>query len=162
MVDEGLRKRFNAKWREDRKTGCWVWTGALAGRGYGEIKGTRSRFYLYAHRLSWELAFGSIPEGQSVLHRCDNPACVNPTHLFLGSTADNLQDMAAKGRHLFGERNAQAKMTEGDVLRIYRLSDEGWSQKRIAGEIGVGQMTVCRVLRGERWRHIFERERRGK
>lgn len=160
MIDDGLKERFNAKWVE-AENGCWLWTGAKAGIGYGEIKATRSRHYLYAHRISWELAYGPIPAGMYVLHRCDVPACVNPAHLFLGDGADNQRDMARKNRHLFGERNAQAKMTEADVLRIYELSDAGMSQKRIGAVIGVGQMTVCRVLRGERWAHLHRRERRG-
>jgi len=161
MVDEGLVERFNAKWRED-VTGCRLWTGALAGKGYGEIKATRSRRYLYAHRVSWEIANGAIPNGLSVLHQCDTPACVNPKHLFLGTGGENLQDMKAKDRHLYGERNNQAKMTEQDVLRIYALSDQGMAQAKIGAIVGVGQGAIWKVLHGERWNHLYLRERRGK
>lgn len=77
--------------------GCWLWTAATTNYGYGHIrlKGTED---VSAHRVSWMLAYGSIPEGMHVLHRCDVPACVRPTHLFLGTHADNMADMTAKGR----------------------------------------------------------------
>lgn len=162
MTDKPFLDRFNAKWVENRESGCWDWIAAKAGKGYGEIKATKSRRYLYAHRVSWEMANGPLPAGMSVLHRCDNPGCVNPAHLFIGSSADNAQDMAAKDRHLKGERNTQSKLTEQDILKIYQLSDGGMVQHRIAKLVGVGQMTVCRILRGERWRHVFESQRRGK
>ena len=79
--------------------GCWLWTGAIDHKGYGRIgMGAPSRFVMRAHRATWELTFGPIPEGLCVLHKCDNPPCVRPSHLFLGTISDNSQDMAAKGR----------------------------------------------------------------
>jgi hypothetical protein len=103
---------------------------------------------------------GPIPKGILVCHECDNPLCVNPDHLFLGTELVNLQDMAAKGRHLFGERNAQAKLTEKKVHAIHDAAARGVSQHKLAKRFGVGQMTIGRILRGERWRHIFEARRR--
>jgi hypothetical protein len=91
-----LAERF---WRYvERSTGCWLWIGCRQRPGYGRIgreggKGTR-----YAHHVSWELHYGPIPEGQQVLHRCDNPPCVRPDHLFLGSQLENVRDMWDKGR----------------------------------------------------------------
>ncbi len=90
-----------------------------------------------------------------VCHRCDNRLCGNPAHLFLGSGGDNLQDMKRKGRHLYGERNTEAKLTTEQVLQIYALGKTGLSQKKIAAQFGIGQMTVCRILRGERWNHLY-------
>ena len=91
-----IAERF---WRYVRKTdGCWEWTGATQFPGYGKLGLGDGARVGYAHRISWELHYGSIPEGMEVLHRCDNPPCSRPDHLFLGSQADNLADMRAKGR----------------------------------------------------------------
>jgi hypothetical protein len=91
---EPVHVRF---WRNVQKTPtCWLWTGAYQKPGYGKIgDGSHSK---YAHRVSWELQAGAIPHGLQVLHRCDNPQCVRPDHLFLGTQADNVADMYAKGR----------------------------------------------------------------
>lgn len=84
------------------ESGCWIWTGAIQGKGYGY---TRFEFRAYkAHRLSWLAHRGAIPAGQLVLHRCDVRSCVNPDHLFLGTHADNMRDMRAKGRTYKGPR----------------------------------------------------------
>ena len=83
-----------------RGPGCWGWIGATSS-GYGRLgRGGRGEGLVYAHRLSWELRNGPIPEGMCVLHRCDNPPCSNPDHLFLGTKADNNRDMSVKGRHV--------------------------------------------------------------
>ena len=82
---------------EDPGTGCWPWLGCLTGGGYGQIR--NSGRYQQAHRAAWELKYGPIPEGLVVCHRCDNPRCVRPDHLFLGTATDNMRDMYSKGRH---------------------------------------------------------------
>lgn len=93
---KGLSQNFWA--RVDRTEECWVWNGPrLKGNRYGLLQ--RHYHKVYAHRVSWEMHFGPIPNGLFVLHRCDNPPCVRPDHLFLGTQTDNMADMNAKGRH---------------------------------------------------------------
>lgn len=99
--------------------GCWIWTGARHRKGYGRFA-VANRRKVYAHRYSWELAHGPIPDGLFVLHRCDNPPCVNPGHLFLGTNQDNMRDAAAKGRLV-----SRAKLTEAIVTSMRRRHAAG-------------------------------------
>ena len=154
MYSQSFINRFNQKWQLDKKTGCWVWTGATAGRGYGNIGLERQRKQEYAHRISYRLHVGEIPKGQYVLHRCDNPSCVNPSHLFVGTQRANLADMASKGRHLYGEKNAKAVLTEADIPKIRQLCASGMAQWEVGRMFGVSQITVSRIMRGKRWKHI--------
>ena len=155
-ITSELKERFNAKWEID-ENGCWVWTGAKLPKGYGFIKIPRTRRQIYAHRLSFLISGRTIPEGMNVLHRCDNPACVNPEHLFIGSQKDNLQDMAAKHRHLCGEKNTESVLTAPDVVKIKRLlAMNMFSQKEIGRMFGVAQITISRIHRGLLWKHIAD------
>lgn len=154
-MDKDLVERFKSKYEVDENTGCWVWTASTSGKGYGQIKVPGTRRNIRAHRLSYELYKGRLPDGMLVCHKCDNMRCVNPEHLFLGTHGDNLQDMADKGRHIYGELNSQHKLTESQVIEIHNMAATGVSQHKIAAAYGVGQMTICRILRGERWKHIF-------
>lgn len=156
-MDQKLVDAFNAKYDVDTQTGCWLWTASTAGRGYGQIKLPRTRRQIYAHRLSYLIHRGDIPDGMMVCHRCDTPRCVNPAHLFLESGKANLQDMKAKDRHLRGERNEQSKLTEADVDHIHDLREAGLSTYKIAAQFPVSQMTVARILRGLRWEHVYKR-----
>lgn len=154
MISDELYNRFLAKVEIDPVSECWNWTASTQG-GYGQIKLPGTRRQIRAHRLSYLRNVGPIPEGKMVLHRCDNRRCCNPEHLFLGDAGGNARDMKSKDRHLYGERNAQHKLVEADVHRIFDLSAKGYSQHQIAEMIGVGQMTVCRILNGLRWRHVY-------
>ncbi len=109
-----------------------------------------------AHRLSYTLNVGPIPDGQCVLHRCDNPPCVNPTHLFLGTRADNNADREAKGRGVPspGERNGRAKLNPEKLAMIHRMRAEGATQQAIADVVGVSQVQVGKVLRGKAWGEV--------
>lgn len=149
-----LKARFDANRVLDPASGCWLWTASTAGKGYGQIKVPRERRQVYAHRLSWLLYRGPLRKGRHVLHRCDNPRCVNPDHLFIGSPKANARDMAAKGRHLFGERNARSKLTAANVVAIRRLVAGGAPQREIGSLFGVSQITVSRIARRQRWAHV--------
>ena len=142
-------KRF---WDKVDKSGdCWEWTACKDRGGYGKLG--RNGKTVKAHRLSWELANGPIPEGMHVCHKCDNPACCNPAHLFLGTPADNARDMKNKGRAAKGERNGQAKLDE-DKVQVIKLLKGRMTQEAIGGLFGVKQNQVSRIHSGKRWSHV--------
>ena len=149
-----LEDRFWEKVDVRGRNECWLWTASLQ-NGYGQIgiKGQRSPGK--AHRVSWELHHGVIPEGLEVLHTCDNPRCVNPRHLFLGSQTDNLEDMTGKGRrrqgNAFGADNPSSKLTEKDVRKIRRLVKSGWTHGKLAKIYGVSRPAISAIIRGETW-----------
>lgn len=138
---------------------CWEFTGFRMSNGYGRISGHGGKSVL-VHRGSWTEFCGSIPPGMCVLHRCDNPPCVNPAHLFLGTSQDNTNDMIAKCRKVNavvqptkqGERHHNAKLTESQVLEIRARRKE--NHRVLALEFGIGRVHVRRILRGERWAHL--------
>ena len=101
-----------------------------------------------AHRASWEEAYGPIPEGKRVLHYCDVKQCIEPLHLWLGSPVDNQQDMAKKGRSLYGSRNPNAQLTETQVIAI---RSDSRTQREIAREYYITQGTVSKIKSGKRW-----------
>jgi len=121
-------------WMSVNKTpSCWLWTAGRSGgwgqNRYGSIgKGRRGQGSILAHRLSWILHFGEIPEGLSVLHKCDNTLCVNPEHLFLGTPKDNMQDMVKKGRRKGGKKPLGKNL----IKAINALYDQGLSETAIA------------------------------
>ncbi len=130
---------------------CWVWTRARNPKGYGWF-GFRQRLQL-AHRVSWMLAFGDIPEGLDVLHSCDNPPCVRPEHLFLGTHGDNNADRHAKGRSAGpkGEVNGNSRLTLEDVREIRALRGQVL-QKDLAARFGVNQSNISHIQNNRTWR----------
>lgn len=144
-------------WPKVDQTGkCWVWTGHRNWGGYGRVSigtGANRSLYRYAHRVSYELAYGPVPEGQSVLHRCDNPPCVRPEHLFLGTQRDNNDDRDTKNRVQHGSSHVNAKLTEADARRARTLYATGAiSQRALADVFGVSHRTISDLLRGLTWK----------
>lgn len=135
---------------------CWLWFGNIRPNGYGSIqeggKGSRT---LSAHRLSYEIHKGEIPDGMVVMHSCDNPSCVNPDHLSVGTYKDNTHDMIAKGRKRTvapkGTGNGKAKLND-DLVRYIRQSDK--KAASIARELGLSENCIRGVLSGRTWSHV--------
>lgn len=136
------------------ESGCWVWTGSINNYGYGELTSHKKRYA--AHRVSYSLYKGDIPDGLLVCHTCDNPCCVNPNHLFLGTPKQNQQDMKRKRRSTIGNTNPQAKLTEDDVATIRKLHRNGLMQKDIAEKFAVTRSCICVILKGKTWKHVEE------
>lgn len=143
----------------DMSGDCWIWTGAKNSEGYGTYRKGK------AHRISFERAFGTIPDGMVVCHRCDNPSCVNPAHLFIGTVAENNRDRALKGRSKgtfksdashpsrtrSGERHWSAKLSAAEVQSIRARRNSGESVKALAAHFNVHHATISRIARRE-WR----------
>lgn len=153
MLDEGLINRFRASFQEGAKDECWLWQRSMHVKGYGQIKKTNERLQAYAHRIAFELANGPIPSGKQVCHTCDNPRCVNPKHLFIGTSADNHQDMKRKNRHLFGSKNGGAVLNEQQVKEILALVSIV-PQRELGIRYGVSQGTISKIALGQRWSHM--------
>lgn len=130
---------------------CWPWLGARTSAGYGQLVYGRHPQKIYAHRFSYELHFGAIPHGMVICHKCDNPACVRPDHLFVGSQADNMADCSAKGRIAHGARSGSARLSEVDVLEVRRRVAAGELHRVIAADFGVARSTVSLIATGKRW-----------
>jgi len=157
-----LAPRFAAALGEPLPNGCIEWAGKRRPEGYGLVPRGTGGGYVRAHRLAWMLAHGPIPPGMFVCHRCDHPPCVNVAHLFLGTNADNVRDMLAKGRNSQGEKQrlatetnrprreaaGRAKLTEADVAGIRAALSAGEMHKTIASLFRVSRTTVGRIFRG--------------
>ena len=141
--------------RSDGPDACWLWRGSKSGRGYGV-------FWFDGHqtaatRVAWYLAHGSRPtETQVVRHTCDNPPCVNPAHLLVGSQQENVADMWQRDRaaSFAGEAHGQARLTDDDIRNIRERLAEGGTVKEVAAEYGISGRTVRAVRSGERWGHV--------
>ena len=146
-------QRFWSKVNKNKK-GCWEWQGYK--QRYGKL-GINHKVIL-AHRYSWELHKGKIPKGLCVLHKCDNPPCVNPKHLFLGTLKDNMQDMIKKGRAnhpgMKGEQHPNAKITTEVVMiirKLYKRPD--LTYEKLAGEFNLSFSHIGRIIKKKQWKH---------
>lgn len=154
--------RFWSKVNKGDPTACWEWNAYKDPNGYGRFK--LSSGVILAHRFSFQIHNGTPPTDACVLHRCDNPKCVNPAHLMLGTQADNLRDMREKGRAASTEKtrhvgvaHAMAKLSEDDVRLIrssYVAGSHEHGQRQLAKRFGVNQVTVLRILQRKTWQHV--------
>ncbi len=154
---ETLEEKF---WARVQKTeSCWIWTGYKI-HGYGNLRVKKGTVGHAAHRLSWEIHKGPIPEGLWVLHNCpggDNPACVNPDHLWLGTESDNNKDCVKKKRNQRGERHGNAVLTWQMVCQARKLKSEGnICQREIAKMFGIGESHLSQILLGKIWKDSGE------
>ena len=154
-----LQKIFEEKYIPEPNSGCWLWIGHIDNHGYGLIAVNKRS--VRAHRLSWEIYNGKIPKGDGyhgtcVLHQCDNPACVNPSHLFLGTQSENMRDMVSKNRHQDrrGEKNTNAFLAEDQIILIRQLAKlpKGrFPQRVIAKLFGTSRTHVSQIKTGNKW-----------
>lgn len=153
-VTESIQDRFESKLT--KSDGCWEWNAFKMGSGYGQF-GLAGHMQ-YAHRVSYQLYIGEIPTGLYVCHKCDNPGCVNPAHLFLGTPADNVHDCENKGRGFHpgapGTRNGHAKLTEVQVIEIRAKYGEGVRIAALAKEFGVSRRAIYHIVYHTSWAKI--------
>lgn len=147
-------------WEKVDKRGddeCWPWMASCSAFGHGQF----TSFYpLYkerlSHRIAWVMVNGPIPKGLCALHECDNPPCCNPRHLFLGTKADNTQDMMKKGRHIAprGEGQPTHKYSEQQVLEMLQKHNGGISRKELSRQYGISSQQLSLILTNKAWRHL--------
>lgn len=136
---------------------CWEWRNGMTRKRYGHFAaGGRKGKQFQSHHVSWELAFGDVPNGLWVLHKCDNPCCVRPDHLFLGTQKDNMKDMHQKKRRISpdfsGENNPRHKLTKIQVDEIRQRYENGETNKSVLGrEYGVHNTQISRIIRKKLW-----------
>jgi len=157
-----LAERFWSK--VDKSGDCWNWTGGILRKGYGSfgVKNNGIWKTATASRVAYLLTYGEIPAGLNVCHRCDNPACVNPEHLFVGTFKDNIHDALKKGRMLSGwhlngagegERNPQAKLTWERVNEIRSCYKSGkWIQRELAAKFSISPRQVRNIIYNKQWK----------
>lgn len=161
-----VKQRFDSAYKEDPITGCWVWQKGLTEKRYGQfsINGSGIR----AHRASWEIHNGPIPDGIFVCHKCDNPPCVNPSHLFLGTVIDNRRDASRKGRipkptrdffdnkqrFFRGELHPNAQFAVKDIVEIRAYPKVRGASVVIAKRFGCASITIWEILKERAWRPL--------
>lgn len=148
MNREEAVKRFENKFKKD-PFGCWEWQAAKHPKGYGNF--SLDGRVTGSHRAAFRLYVGEIPEGMCVCHRCDNPGCVNPSHLFLGTNTENTHDRDNKGRGSYGEKRPNAKLTEQKVNEIKGKWLGGETMTGIGKEYGVSRQTISTIIHCKKW-----------
>ena len=157
---KSIEKRFNAGYVVCDLTGCWIWNKTVRSGGYGQIRAGCLGEY-YAHRVSYVLFVGTIPDGMQVLHDCphgDNPACVNPAHLWVGTHNSNMNDKISKGRSLVGEKNPSSKLTEKQVLKALICNRGKGRLRALATKFGVLPSTLTAIRRGKSWKYLQQNQ----
>lgn len=141
---------FMDKVSPEPNSGCWLWTASLDSRGYGQL--TLNGKLFRAHRVSYQMHKGPIPDGLHVCHACDVPSCCNPDHLFLGTNLENIQDRCKKGRTPAGEKHWMSKLTSQQVAEIRAKLADGRTQKSVAQEYGMSQSHISDIHRRKLWK----------
>lgn len=151
---KSLHDRLMRKISINAARGCWDWVGSKDMDGYGRIRIEKK--LRGAHRVSFAIHIGPIPDDMCVCHTCDNPGCINPEHLFLGTNADNTYDRNAKGRtaRQTGASNGQSKITDDDVIAIRAVKARWGVNTRLAAQYGVSQPLISQIRAGKRWSHL--------
>lgn len=181
-IDYAIQKKYHAVmnantidrfWRKVRKTeSCWLWIGSKRNKGYGAFVWSTSAGDIIqgrAHRFAWEMAFGPVPSGLCVLHTCDNPSCVRPEHLWIGTKSDNNRDMLTKGRRVLGGSKtgiAYCKYEKGEQHHNARITPEivksirethargGISLGTISRQHGMSVSHIFRIVNRKAWKHV--------
>ena len=159
-ISEARKQSILAKIDKNGPGGCWVWRGTRLQSGYGTVSLGKGKNF-NAHRVVWAIYGRTIPDGKLLCHTCDNRACVNVMHIFLGDHADNSADMVAKGRSVSGDKaprgeaSAVAKLTEDQVRQIRTMyAAGGWTHGRLGQQFGVSASAVLHIVRRLRWKHV--------
>ncbi len=157
-LSEKAKARFWEKVDQRSDDECWPWLAYLDENGYGQYGLNLDRKKTYkAHRVSYWITNGALSDDMNVLHRCDNPSCVNPRHLVLGTQVDNIRDMCLKGRdrHQRGDEHYGAKLTPGQVIEIRKEHEENRvSDYAIAKRLSMNRSTIWKILKRRSWKHI--------
>ena len=151
ITQEWMNRIFWPKVKIINVTSCWEWQAQRLPHGYGQVHLGGKKYY--PHRVIWEFLYGR-PENLWVLHKCDNPSCVNPSHLFLGTPKDNTQDMMLKGRGPIGERQGRSKFNESFVKHIRKNYFEATNKKEFAESLGISPSHCCGIAYKKFWKHI--------
>lgn len=150
MPGRDMTPEQRLNYRTDKSGECWLYG---TGDGYGKVTIRRTES-VPAHRLAYQLAYGPIPDGLVVRHKCDTPRCVRPEHLEVGTHADNSKDMTTRQRQARGQQQGSAKITEGDVVAIREMARSGVTQTEIASAFGISRSEASSVIRGDKWSHV--------
>jgi len=152
---ERMRSRFEEK--AIKSDGCWGWKGHLDKNGYPLLRsGHDGKGFKEGRcsRISWLIYCGEIQEGKYLCHRCDNPICTNPDHLFLASAKENSEDMVRKGRGNKGSKHGHAKLNENDVVEIRKMLNDGKTGRFIAEMFSIHPMVISGIKNGNSWKHV--------
>lgn len=155
----GPKRRDNIKLFMDRvypepNTSCWLYLGSYSKEGYGRLTAEYFNGFRSTHRFSYFIHKGEFDRDMCVLHKCDNPSCVNPDHLFLGTNNENMADMVRKGRAARGTRNIKAKLNESQVLEIRKQHQQGVSRKELSLKFGIGKTQTAYIIKNKSWAFV--------